>query len=89
MFDVEHVVSYLSSGYELRVGDIIAMGTPGARPLDDPNDIGNDLSRQVGRIKVKGLVHMRPGSIVEVEIDGIGTLRNPVIADQPQAYRAS
>ena len=89
LFDVEHVISYLSSGYELRVGDIIAMGTPGAVPRDDPDDPGNDLSRQFGPIKVKGLVHMRPGSTVEVEISGIGTLRNPVVADLPRAYRAS
>ena len=88
LFDVEHVISYLSSGYELRVGDIIAMGTPGAIPLDDPNDPGNDLSKQFGPIKVKGLVHMRPGSSVEVEIAGIGTLRNPIVADRPHAYRA-
>lgn len=89
LFDVEQVIGYLSSGYELRVGDIIAMGTPGAKPLDDPNDVGNDPSQQFGGIKVRGVVHMRPGSTVEVEIDGIGTLRNPVIADRPRAYRAS
>jgi 2-keto-4-pentenoate hydratase/2-oxohepta-3-ene-1,7-dioic acid hydratase in catechol pathway len=89
LFDVEQVISYLSSGYELRVGDIIAMGTPGAIPRDDPQDEGNDLSKQYGRIKVKGLVHMRPGSTVEVEISGIGTLRNPIVADKPHAYRAS
>ena len=87
LFDVEQVISYLSSGYELRVGDIIAMGTPGAIPRDDPQDEGNDLSKQYGRIKVKGLVHMRPGSTVEVEISGIGTLRNPIVADKPHAYR--
>jgi 2-keto-4-pentenoate hydratase/2-oxohepta-3-ene-1,7-dioic acid hydratase in catechol pathway len=89
LFDVEQVIAYLSSGYELRVGDIIAMGTPGAIPRDDPNDPGNDLSRQFGPIKVKGLVHMRPGSTVEVEITGIGTLRNPIVADRPHAYRAA
>jgi 2-keto-4-pentenoate hydratase/2-oxohepta-3-ene-1,7-dioic acid hydratase in catechol pathway len=89
LFDVEHVVSYLSSGYQLRVGDTIAMGTPGAKLLADPNDIGNDLTQQHGPIKVKGLVHMRPGAIVEVEIEGIGTLRNPVVADQPRSYRPS
>jgi 2-keto-4-pentenoate hydratase/2-oxohepta-3-ene-1,7-dioic acid hydratase in catechol pathway len=87
LFDVEQVISYLSSGYELRVGDIIAMGTPGAIPRDDPQDEGNDLSKQYGRIKVKGLVHMRPGSTVEVEIGGVGTLRNPIVADKPHAYR--
>jgi 2-keto-4-pentenoate hydratase/2-oxohepta-3-ene-1,7-dioic acid hydratase in catechol pathway len=89
LFDVEQVISYLSSGYALRVGDIIAMGTPGAIPREDPNDIGNDLSKQFGPIKVKGLVHMRPGSIVEVEISGIGTLRNPIVADRPHEYRAA
>jgi len=89
LFDVEQVISYLSSGYELRVGDIIAMGTPGAIPRDDPQDEGNDLSKQYGPIKVKGLVHMRPGSTVEVEISGIGTLRNPVVADRPRSYRAA
>jgi len=81
-------VSYLSSGYELRVGDIIAMGTPGAVPREHRDDIGNDLSKQFGRIKVLGLVHMRPGSTVEVEISGIGTLRNPIVADKPHVYRA-
>lgn len=89
LFDVEHVISYLSSGYELRVGDIVAMGTPGAVPRDDPNDEGNDPSKQFGPIKVKGVVHMRPGLTVEVEITGIGILRNTIIADQPRAYRAA
>jgi 2-keto-4-pentenoate hydratase/2-oxohepta-3-ene-1,7-dioic acid hydratase in catechol pathway len=89
LFDVEHTISYLSSGTELRVGDIIAMGTPGAKPLADPDDVGNDLARQFGPIKVKGLVHMRPGATVEVEITGIGILRNPVVADLPREYRAS
>ena len=88
LFDVEQVISYLSSGYELRVGDIIAMGTPGALVPTDPNDPGNDTSRQYGPIKVKGVVHMRPGATVKVDITGIGTLRNPVVADQPHAYRA-
>jgi 2-keto-4-pentenoate hydratase/2-oxohepta-3-ene-1,7-dioic acid hydratase in catechol pathway len=89
LFDVERCISYLSSGYELRVGDIIAMGTPGAIPRDDPNDTGNDESKQFGPIKVQGVVHMRPGSTVEVEISGVGTLRNPVVADRPHQYRAS
>jgi 2-keto-4-pentenoate hydratase/2-oxohepta-3-ene-1,7-dioic acid hydratase in catechol pathway len=87
LFDVASVVSYLSEGYQLRPGDLIAMGTPGAlQPRADDIE-GRDLTRQHGLFKVPGLVHMRPGDVVEVEIDGIGTLRNPVVADLPRAYR--
>lgn len=88
LFDVASVISYLSQVYRLRAGDLIAMGTPGVlKP--QPSDIeGNDLSRQFGLFKIPGLVHMRPGDVVEVRIDGIGTLRNPVAADAPRSYRA-
>jgi 2-keto-4-pentenoate hydratase/2-oxohepta-3-ene-1,7-dioic acid hydratase in catechol pathway len=81
LIDVAHTISYLSRGYRLRPGDLIAMGTPGAlKP--QPDDVeGNDLSRQYGPFPTPGLVHMRPGDWVEVEIDGLGMLRNPVIAD--------
>lgn len=81
LIDVARTVSYLSRGYRLRPGDLIAMGTPGAlKPA--PNDVeGNDLSRQYGPFPTPGLVHMRPGDWVEVEVDGLGVLANPVIAD--------
>lgn len=81
LLSVAQVVSYLSQGYCLRPGDLIAMGTPGAlKPA--PDDVeGRDLSRQFGPFPTPGLVHMRPGDLVEVEIDGLGILRNPVIAD--------
>jgi len=82
LIDVARVISYLSQGYNLRPGDLIAMGTPGAlKP--QPDDVeGRDMSRQCGLFKVPGLVHMRPGDHVEVEIDGLGTLRNPVVRDE-------
>lgn len=81
LIDVAKVISYLSQGYNLRPGDLIAMGTPGAlKP--QPDDVeGRDLSRQYGLFKVPGLVHMRPGDQVEVEIDGLGILRNLVVRD--------
>lgn len=87
LFDVASVIAYLSEVYRLRPGDLIAMGTPGVlKP--QPGDIaGNDLSQQFGLFKIPGLVHMRPGDIVEVRIDGIGTLRNPVAPDAPRSYR--
>lgn len=79
--DVAKVVSYLSQGYNLRPGDLIAMGTPGALKPQPDDVAGLDLSRQYGLFKVPGLVHMRPGDEVEVEIDGLGILRNPVVRD--------
>lgn len=83
LFGVAQVVSYLSQAYRLRPGDLIAMGTPGAlKPA--PDDVeGQDLARQFGPFPTPGLVHMRPGDRVEVEIDGLGTLVNEVAADTP------
>jgi 2-keto-4-pentenoate hydratase/2-oxohepta-3-ene-1,7-dioic acid hydratase in catechol pathway len=87
LFGVAEVISYLSEGYTLRPGDLIAMGTPGAlKPQPDDTE-GNDLSRQYGPFPTPGLVHMRPGDHVDVEIEGLGVLANPVAADAPRAYR--
>lgn len=87
LFDVASVISYLSEIYRLRAGDLIAMGTPGVLKPQPGDVAGNDLSRQFGLFKIPGLVHMRPGDVVEVEIDGIGTLRNPVTSDERRCYR--
>jgi len=80
-FSVAEVISYLSQGYVLRPGDIIAMGTPGALLPAPDDDEGRDMSRQYGPFKVPGLVHMQPGDFVEVEIDELGALGNPVVQD--------
>jgi 2-keto-4-pentenoate hydratase/2-oxohepta-3-ene-1,7-dioic acid hydratase in catechol pathway len=89
LFDVSSVVSYLSQGYELRPGDMIAMGTPGVLPAESQDVEGLNLARQHGPFKIPGLVHMRPGDVVEVEISGLGVLRNAVVADGPARYRIS
>jgi 2-keto-4-pentenoate hydratase/2-oxohepta-3-ene-1,7-dioic acid hydratase in catechol pathway len=81
LFSVAQVISYLSEGYELRPGDLIAMGTPGALKPEPDDAEGADLTRQFGPFPTPGLVHMRPGDRVEVEIDGLGVLMNPVAAD--------
>lgn len=87
LFDVAGTIAYLSQAYTLRPGDMIAMGTPGAlHPAEDDVD-GRDLSRQFGTFKTPGLVHMRPGDRVEVEIDGIGVLCNPIQGDAAPVYR--
>jgi 2-keto-4-pentenoate hydratase/2-oxohepta-3-ene-1,7-dioic acid hydratase in catechol pathway len=87
LFSVAQVINYISTGYTLQPGDVIAMGTTGALPPAPDDAVGNDLSLQVGGTKIPGRVHMRPGDTVEVEITGLGVLRNPVVADLPAEYR--
>ncbi len=88
LIDVAETVAYLSQGYMLRPGDMIAMGTPGALPPAEGDAEGRDLTRQFGPFPTPGLVHMRPGDVVEVEIAGLGVLRNRIVADEPAQYRA-
>ena len=89
LFDVASVVSYLSEGYSLRPGDLIAMGTPGALKPKPGDAEGLDVSKQHGPFKVPGLVHMKPDDLVEVEISGLGILANPVTRDRPRQYSAT
>ena len=86
LFSVEKIIHYLSTGYSLRPGDVIITGTPGALP-PQPGDTESVPEKQYGRFKVPGLAHMRAGGTVEVEISGLGVLRNPIVADAPVAYR--
>ncbi len=77
IFSVEKLISYLSTGYSLRPGDVIVMGAPGALPWRP-----GEHFELFGRIKVPGVVHMKPGDVVTVEVTGLGTLVNPVVADE-------
>jgi len=75
LFSVEQVIQYLSLGYALRPGDVVVMGTPGAlRPGPDHVPGPNDSDRVPGRTR------MVPGDTLEVEITGLGTLVNPIVA---------
>jgi 2-keto-4-pentenoate hydratase/2-oxohepta-3-ene-1,7-dioic acid hydratase in catechol pathway len=87
LFTVGQVINYLSIGYTLQPGDVIAMGTSGALPPAPDDLAGNDLKAQVRKVPIPGSVHMRPGDTVEVEITGLGVLRNPIVADKPAEYR--
>jgi len=89
LFSVAQVINYLSIGYTLQPGDVIAMGTSGALPPAADDKPGNDLAAQVREKPIPGSVHMRPGDTVEVEITGLGVLRNPIVADLPATYRAA
>src|ERR1700726_2249840 len=55
-FPVEQVIHYLSTGYTLLPGDMIAMGTPGALP---PRP--GETLRPVGRHGILGPINMQPG----------------------------
>lgn len=55
IFDVEHIVSYVSQYVTLEPGDVIYTGTPGATRA------------------------LEPGDVVEVEVEGVGVLRNTVV----------
>ena len=64
MFPFRYLLSYLSTFYRLKPGDIIATGTPnGAGARFDPPKYLSD------------------GDVVEVEVPGIGILRNPVATE--------
>ena len=76
LFSVEQVIHYLSTGYLLRAGDVIVMGTPGAlHPPPGYRPTEWDSKRIPGRTR------MKPGDLCEVEMTGLGVLRNPIIAD--------
>jgi 2-keto-4-pentenoate hydratase/2-oxohepta-3-ene-1,7-dioic acid hydratase in catechol pathway len=80
IFSVEKVIHYLSTGYLLRTGDVIVMGTPGAiRPPAGSQPGPYDSPRVPGRTR------MKPGDVCEVEITGLGVLRNPIVADPTPA----
>ncbi len=76
IFSVGEVIQYLSTGYALRPSDVLVMGTPGAIPPPEDWEPGPDDSK-----RVRGRTHMNPGDTVEVEIEGLGTLVNPIVAD--------
>jgi 2-keto-4-pentenoate hydratase/2-oxohepta-3-ene-1,7-dioic acid hydratase in catechol pathway len=85
IFDVPHLINYLSQGYYLRPGDVIVSGSPGSLP---PHP-GETPPPNTGGVYVPGMVQMKPGDLCEVEISGLGTLSNPVAADAPATYQTS
>jgi 2-keto-4-pentenoate hydratase/2-oxohepta-3-ene-1,7-dioic acid hydratase in catechol pathway len=85
VFGVPQLINYLSQGYFLRPGDVIVSGSPGSLP---PHP-GETPPPDTGGVYVPGMVQMKPGDTCEVEISGLGTLRNPVVADAPAKYQTS
>lgn len=85
-FKIEQIINYLSTGYVLRPGDVIVSGDPGQIDLP-PEEAAATLAKHVGPIKYPGVIHMKPGDTIEVEVTGLGILENKVIEDGPVEYR--
>ncbi len=65
MFPFRYLISYLSTFYHLKPGDVIATGTPnGAGARFDPPK------------------YLSEGDVVEVEVPGVGILRNTVATER-------
>lgn len=62
MFPVAEMLVYVTQGMTLEPGDIIFTGTPSG----------------VGHARKPNPVWMKQGDVCEIEIEGIGTLRNPI-----------
>jgi len=62
MFPLPETLVYLTKGITLEPGDVILTGTPSG----------------VGHARKPDPVWMKPGDVCEIEIEGIGVLRNPI-----------
>jgi 2-keto-4-pentenoate hydratase/2-oxohepta-3-ene-1,7-dioic acid hydratase in catechol pathway len=62
MFPVREMLVYVTQGMTLEPGDIIFTGTPSG----------------VGHARKPNPIWMKAGDVCEIEIEGLGTLRNPI-----------
>ena len=69
LFDAVGIVEWLSAVATLRPGDVIATGTPGG----------------VGQSMKPTPRFLAPGDVVEVDLQHVGVLRNPVVAEPASA----
>jgi 2-keto-4-pentenoate hydratase/2-oxohepta-3-ene-1,7-dioic acid hydratase in catechol pathway len=65
VFSITQLIADISQVMTLEPGDVIATGTPAG----------------VGFVAKPKPVFLQPGDVVEAEIEGIGVLRNPVVAE--------
>ncbi|MEM7268890.1 MAG: fumarylacetoacetate hydrolase family protein [Pseudomonadota bacterium] len=72
LWSTARTISTISEYSTLEPGDLIALGTPPG----------------VGHAKKPNPRWLRPGEIVEVEIEGIGVLANPIVAEEDLAKAA-
>lgn len=77
IWDVPTIVSFFSDFFTLQPGVLIETGTPGGTAWATDPEIGG---KPFARDDVKRGGYMQPGDVVTVEIDGIGSLTNPIVS---------
>jgi 2-keto-4-pentenoate hydratase/2-oxohepta-3-ene-1,7-dioic acid hydratase in catechol pathway len=77
IWGVAELISFFSTFYTLQPGVVIETGTPGGTAWATDPELGG---RPYERGDVERGGYLQPGDVVTVEIDGIGSLRNPVVA---------
>jgi 2-keto-4-pentenoate hydratase/2-oxohepta-3-ene-1,7-dioic acid hydratase in catechol pathway len=77
IWDVATIVSFFSDFYTLQPGVLIETGTPGGTAWATDPEIGG---RPYARDDVRRAGYLQPGDVVTVEIDGIGSLTNPIVS---------
>ena len=73
LWSVARTIATISEYTTLEAGDLIAMGTPPG----------------VGHAKKPHPRWLRPGETVDIEIEGIGILSNPIVAEEDLAAKAA
>jgi 2-keto-4-pentenoate hydratase/2-oxohepta-3-ene-1,7-dioic acid hydratase in catechol pathway len=77
IWTVAEIVAFFSHFYTLPPGLVIETGTPGGTAWASDPEIGG---KPYEREDVARGGYLQPGDVVRVEVDGIGTLSNPIIA---------
>jgi acylpyruvate hydrolase len=77
IWSVAEIVAFFSHFYTLPPGLVIETGTPGGTAWATDPEIGG---KPYERDDVRRGGYLQPGDVVRVEIDGIGTLSNPIVA---------
>jgi 2-keto-4-pentenoate hydratase/2-oxohepta-3-ene-1,7-dioic acid hydratase in catechol pathway len=85
IWDVATLVSFFSDFYTLQPGVLIESGTPGGTAWATDPEIGG---KPYERDDVKRAGYLQPGDVVTVEIDGIGSLTNPIVSPDGAALPA-
>ena len=77
IWSVAEIVAFFSHFYTLPAGLVIETGTPGGTAWATDPEIGG---KPYDRDDVVRSGYLKPGDVVRVEIDGIGSLTNPIVA---------
>ena len=77
IWKVAEIVAYFSHFYTLPPGLVIETGTPGGTAWASDPELGG---KPYDRDDVRRGGYLQPGDVVRVEVDGIGTLSNPIVA---------